>query len=159
MSPLSRTAFALATACIAGSVLAAPASAEKRTIVITAVEPKGGANVAKEPFPATPLPEGKGYELKQPDETGRWQVSLYVWEPRQIFVNEGDEVTLEFVGVNGAKHPTTIAGYDKTFELKRGEVNRVSFTADKAGVFPIVCALHHPTMVAELIVAAKAKAD
>ena len=37
----------------------------------------------------------------------------------------------------------------------RGQSTRVTFTADKSGTFPIVCATHHPTMVAELIVAAK----
>jgi plastocyanin len=137
--------------CVTGGA----ALAAKRHIVVTAVEPKGGANVAKEPFPETPLPEGGGYQLKKPDETGRWEVSVYVFDPRQIHVDEGDEVTLEFVGVNGASHPITIDGYGKSFELKRGQSTRVSFTADKAGVFPIVCATHHPTMVAELIVAAK----
>jgi len=131
------------------------AQAEKRYIAVTAIEPKGGVTVDKEPFPAAPLPEGKGYALKQPDQTGRWEVSVYVFDPRQIFVNEGDEVTLEFIGINGASHPITIAGYDKSFELKRGQATKVSFTADKAGTFPIVCATHHPTMVAEFIVAAK----
>jgi len=134
----------------AGSALSA-----KRFIVVTAVEPKGGANVEKEPLPTVPLPEGGGYQLKKPDESGRWEVSAYVFEPRQILVDQGDEVTLEFVGINGASHPITIAGYDKTLELKRGQVIRVSFTADKAGVFAIVCATHHPSMVAELIVAPK----
>jgi plastocyanin len=130
--------------------------AAKRTIVVTAVEPKGGATVDKEPFPTKALPEGGGYVLKKPDEkTGRWEIAVYVWDPRQITVDEGDEVTLEFVGINGASHPTTISGYDKTFELKRGEVNTVSFVADKPGRFEIVCATHHPTMVAELIVIPK----
>lgn len=136
--------------------LAAPAAdAAKRYIVVTAVEPKGGASVEREPFPATPLPEGGGYELKQPNDAGRWEVSVYVFDPRQIIVDEGDEVTLEFVGINGASHPITIAGYDKSFELKRGQSTPISFTADKPGTFPIVCAAHHPTMVAELIVAPK----
>ncbi len=89
-----------------------------------AVEPKGGANVDKETFPATPLPEGKGYGLKQPDQTGRWEVVGLCLGSAQIFVDEGDEVVLEFVGINGAAHPTTISGYDKTFELKRGEVTK-----------------------------------
>lgn len=137
------------------SLTASPADAEKRYIVITAIEPKGGVTVDKEPFPTAPLPEGKGYVLKQPDPTGRWEVSVYVFDPRQIFVNEGDEVTLEFVGINGASHPIAIAGYGQNFELKRGQATRVTFVADKAGTFPIVCATHHPTMVAELIVAAK----
>ena len=134
---------------------AGAAQAEKRYIVVTAIEPKGGVTVDKEPFPTTPLPEGKGYALKQPDQTGRWEVSVYGFDPRQIFVNEGDEVTLEFVGINGASHPITIAGYNQTFDLKRGQSTRVTFTADKASTFQIVCATHHPTMVAELIVAAK----
>ena len=59
------------------------------------------------------------------------------------------------VGINGASHPISIGGYDKSFELKRGQSTRVTFTADKPGTFPIVCAAHHPTMVAELIVAAR----
>jgi hypothetical protein len=150
-SCLSRAAgTALAVAGVVA--ILPPAYAEERHIVITAVEPKGGTTVDKEPFPAEPLPQGPGYVLKKPDQTGRWEVSVYVFEPRQILVTEGDEVTLEFVGINGASHPTTIQGYGKSFELKRGEVTKVALTADKVGVFPIVCATHHPTMVAELIV-------
>lgn len=136
-------------------VATAPVFAAKRTIVVTAVEPKGTTTVEKEPFPARPLPEGGGYKLKEPDDEGKWQVSAYVFDPRQIQVDEGDEVTLEFVGINGALHPITISGYDKTFELKRGEVTRITFTADKPGVFSIVCAAHHPSMVAELVVSPK----
>jgi heme/copper-type cytochrome/quinol oxidase subunit 2 len=56
--------------------------------------------------------------------------------------------------LNG-KPSTTIAGYNQSFELRRGQVNRVTFTADKPGMFQIICATHHPTMVAELIVAAR----
>jgi plastocyanin len=137
------------------ALAATPAMAAKRHIVVTAVEPKGGANVEKEAFPATPLPEGGGYVLKKPDDKGRWEIVVYVFEPRQIFVDEGDEVTLEFVGVNGASHPTTIDAYGQTFELKRGHINKVTFTADKPGRHSIVCATHQPTMVSELIVAAK----
>ncbi|HRN85339.1 MAG TPA: hypothetical protein PK857_11005, partial [Hyphomicrobium sp.] len=105
MSSLGRAAIAIAlgVGALAPQSLAEPA---KRHIVVTAVEPKGGANVEKEPFPG-PLPEGGGYVLKKPDDTGRWEVAVYVFEPRQIFVDEGDEVTLEFVGINGASHPTT----------------------------------------------------
>lgn len=146
---------AVAVAIGAMAFFLPPAQAEKRYIVLTAVEPKGGATVEKEPFPAEPLPQGPGYVLKKPDQTGRWEVSIYVFDPRQILVTEGDEVTLEFVGINGASHPTTIKGYDKSFELKRGEVTKITLTADKVGVFPIVCATHHPTMVAELIVTPK----
>ena len=145
-------------AALVGAFLAggsAPAEAGKRFFTIAAVEPKGGTTIDKEPFPAAALPEGGGYVIKKPDQTGRWEVSAYVWQPSQIVVTEGDEVTLEFVGINGAEHPTTIVGYDKALVLKRGHVVRVELTADKVGTFAIVCAHHRPSMVGELIVMAK----
>lgn len=135
--------------------MASSAEAAKRFFTITAVEPKGGATTDKEPFPTTALPGGKGYVLKHPDHTGRWEVSAYVWQPNQITVNEGDEVTLEFIGINGTEHPTKIAGYDKSLVLKRGHVVRIDLKADKVGVFPIICGTHGPSMVGELIVTAR----
>lgn len=152
----SRTAFAFAFAFAVFAITpAADATAQtKRHIVVTAVEPKGGTNVEKEAFPP-PLPEGGGYVLKKPNDEGRWEVAVYLFEPRQIFVDEGDEVTLEFVGINGKSHPTTIEAYGQSFELKRGHVHKVTFIADKPGRHSIVCSTHLPTMVSELIVAPK----
>jgi len=140
----------LICACLVGA--AAPAAAGQRFFTIAAVEPKGGTTSDKEPFPAAALPEGGGYVIKKPDQTGRWEVSAYVWQPSQIIVTEGDEVTLEFIGINGAEHPTTIVGYDKTLVLKRGHVIRLELKADKPGTFAIVCSHHRPSMVGELIV-------
>ena len=71
-------AAALTTAGLAGP---AEAAGMKRTITMVAVEPKGGTTVDKEPFPSAALPEGKGYELKSPDASGRWEVSTYRWDP------------------------------------------------------------------------------
>ena len=56
------------------------------------------------------------------------------YEPSQIIVNEGDEVTLEFVGIHGAAHPTSIAAFGQTFTVKRGHAHRITFTADEAGI-------------------------
>jgi hypothetical protein len=128
------------------------AQAEKRTFTVAAVEMKGGVTVDKEPFPTDALPAGPGYVLNKPDQTGRWEVSVYMWTPGQIIVNQDDDVTLEFVGINGANHPTTIVGYDKSFVLKRGQVTKISFKADKAGLFAIQCGTHKPSMAAELVV-------
>jgi len=140
-------------ACLLGA--SGPAQAAQRFFTIAAVEPKGGTSADKEPFPASALPEGGGYVIKKPDQTGRWEVSAYVWQPSQIIVTEGDDVTLEFIGINGAEHPTTIVGYDKTLVLKRGHVIRIELKADKPGTFPIVCNHHKPSMVGELIVMPK----
>lgn len=147
----------LAGALIALLLAGSPqeAQAAKRSFTIAAVEPKGGTTIDKEPFPSSALPEGGGYVLRKPDQTGRWEVSTYVWLPSQIIVTQGDEVSLEFVGINGAEHPTTIVGYNKALLLRRGHAVKLEFTADKIGTFPIVCAHHKPSMVAELIVLPK----
>ncbi len=128
------------------------AAAEHRSFTIAAIEAKGGAAVEKEPFPTDPVPAGAGYGLHKPDQNGRWEIEVYLFTPSQIIVNQDDDVTLEFVGVNGRNHPTTIAGYDKSFMLERGHVTQVSFKADKPGVFAIVCGAHGPSMRAELVV-------
>jgi len=124
----------------------------KRTITIAAVELKGGTTVDKESFPQSALPEGGGYLLNKPNAAGRWEVSTYRWMPSQIVVNQGDEVTLEYIGINGAEHPSVIEGYDKSFNVKRGQVTTLTFKADKAGLFRILCGAHHPSMHGELIV-------
>jgi plastocyanin len=125
---------------------------EKRFFTVLAVEPRGGANVGQEPFPSEALPSGGGYVMRQPDQTGRWEVSTYVWAPSQILVNQGDEVTLEFVGINGAAHPTEIRGLGKAFTLTRGQVTRVEFRADKPGVYLVICSAHQPSMRSEIVV-------
>jgi len=134
------------------AVTSGQAQAEKRTFTVAAVEMKGDVTVDKEPFPTDALPAGAGYVLNKPDQTGRWEVSVYMWTPSQIIVNQDDDVTLEFVGINGANHPTTISGYDKSFVLKRGQVTKISFKADKVGLFAIQCGTHKPSMAAELVV-------
>lgn len=124
----------------------------ERTVYLTAIEPKGSTTVDKEPFPEASLPPGGGYGLKPPDDTGTWQVETYVWLPSEITVVEGDKVTLQVLGVNGSIHPSRIEGYGVAFEAKRGQVTTVTFTADKAGVFKIICDAHQPTMTGTLIV-------
>ena len=70
--------------------------AEQRSFTIAAMEPKGSATVDKEPFPTATLPAGAGYSLNKPDQSGRWEVEVYVFMPSQIIVNQGDDVTLNF---------------------------------------------------------------
>jgi heme/copper-type cytochrome/quinol oxidase subunit 2 len=147
---------AVAAGLLAWTVHAAlPAASQpprQRTIYIAAIEPKGGAHVDHEPFPEKPLPSGGGYSLKKPDDKGRWEVSTYRWDPGTIVVNQGDRVTLEIVGINGDEHPFTIEGYWISEVVRRGQITRVTFTADKAGIFKIICRKHAPAMQADLVV-------
>ena len=141
----------LAGACsgTAGTAVEPP---RERTIYMAAIEPKGSTTVDKEAFPAAELPTGGGYGLKPPDETGKWVVETYRYTPGTIVVNEGDTVTLEIAGINGKEHPFHLEGYDVSGSVKRGEITRVTFIADKAGIFKLVCEIHRPTMEADIVV-------
>jgi len=121
---------------------------------MSAVEYKGSTEVAKEAFPAAPVPAGGGYVLKPPTD-GKWETSTYRWEPGTIVVYQGDEVELQIWGVNGADHPGRIEGYDKTFNVRRGQLTTISFTASRAGVFRILCDVHNPSMTGTLVVLAR----
>ena len=148
---LALTTGVLAMAC--GSALgSAVEPPQERTIYMAAIEPKGGTTLDKEPFPAKQLPPGGGYALKPPDETGKWVVETYRYDPGTVVVNEGDTVTLEIVGINGKEHPFHIDGYGVSGVVKRGEVTRVTFLADKPGIFKISCEIHRPSMEADLVV-------
>ncbi len=154
------SAIAVAAAAILGTQLVFMEPAEARSpktrfFTIAAVEPKGGANADKEAFPEQPLPPGGGYVMKEPDETGRWEVASYLWMPSQIVVNQGDEVTLEFVGINGASHATEIEGLEEQFVLKRGHTTQITFVAEHPGVYRIICHDHEPSMRGEIVVLAR----
>ena len=144
---------ALVTAACGGAA-SAPAAA-KRTIYMSAVEYKGTTEVAKEAFPTSKLPEGAGYSRKAP-QGATWETSTYRWQPGSITVYQGDDIELQIFGVNGANHPSKVEGYEKAFAVKRGELTTVSFKADKAGIFRIICDAHAPSMTGTLIVLPRA---
>lgn len=152
---LAMLALAAIVLAACTSTTAARLQPGERTIYLSAIEPKGSTTVDKEPFPGASLPPGGGYGLKAPDDAGSWTVETYVWLPSEITVVEGDKVTLQVLGVNGAVHPSRIEGYDVKFEAKRGQLTTVTFTADKPGVFKILCDAHQPTMTGALIVLPK----
>ena len=127
-------------------------SRTNRTFYINTVEPEGSANIAEEPFPNSTLPAGGGYELNPPDEQGNWGIETYVFDPSQIVVYEGDQVTLNILGVNGRVHNISVNGYVDQFELHRGELRTVTFTADRAGTIDFICSIHQPTMHGQIMV-------
>lgn len=144
--------IAVLAASQAKSPAAAAVQPAKRTIFMAAIEPKGSTTVENEPFPTAELPPGPGYMREAPDAKGRWTIQTYRWLPGTVVVNEGDEVTLEILGVNGPQHPSVIEDYGVGFVVRRGEVTRVTFKADKVGIFDIVCEVHRPAMIAQLVV-------
>ena len=150
-------ALALVAAVLADIYVSA--REHKRTFTVLAVEPRGAVSSDKGPFPGQALSMvakanvgDRRVEVATPATGGN-----YTWYPSRLVVEEGDEVTIDFAGINGDQHPTTIAAFGQTFAVKRGQMTRVTFIADKVGIFGYVCSTHQPGMSGELIVLPKSK--
>ncbi|MFL6433628.1 MAG: hypothetical protein ACJ71O_07845 [Nitrososphaeraceae archaeon] len=107
-----------------------------------------------EAFPNTTLPAGPGLVLRPPNKVGAWDMRAFTFAPDQIVVNQGDTVTLHFLGVQGPHHVITVEGVG-TFPLDRGHIHTVSFIADKPGSIMYWCSVHVPNMVGEILVLSK----
>jgi hypothetical protein len=107
-----------------------------------------------EAFPNTTLPAGPGLVLRPPNKVGAWDMRAFTFAPDQIVVNQGDTVTLHFLGVQGPHHVITVEGVG-TFPLDRGHIHTVSFIADKPGSIMCWCSVHVPNMVGEILVLSK----
>jgi hypothetical protein len=107
-----------------------------------------------EKFPNTTLPAGPGLVLRPPNKVGAWDMRSFTFAPDQIVVNQGDTVTLHFLGVQGPHHVITVEGVG-TFPLDRGHIHTVSFTTDKPGTIRYWCHIHPPNMVGEILVLPK----
>ncbi|MFO7571451.1 MAG: hypothetical protein R6W48_02475 [Gaiellaceae bacterium] len=136
----------------------ANAAVKVRQIYMTAVEWKGSASVAKEPFPTSALPAGGGYEKFAPghEELGgdltKWAVETYRFDTAVVAACAGEKVVLNIFGVNSAFHDINIPDFGKSFRVKRGMMSRAAFTVKKPGLYPIICITHMPSHRADLLV-------
>jgi plastocyanin len=101
------------------------------------------------------IPTGGGFRITEPNKAGAWDFRSFTFAPDQIVVNQGDKVTLHFIGVQGAHHVIDVQGVD-TFELMRGQIHTVSFTANNPGTITYICHVHLPNMVGQILVLPKA---
>jgi len=159
---------AVAVAVVASVLLvlafSSPAPAgNSRTIYLSALEYKGGTNVSSEAYPPAkmegtkplnPRGDGFGYGLKKPDSTGRWQVESYRFEPGYTAARLGERVRLEIVGINGALHDSRLVtpsgAIRDTLVVTRGRMTVLTFRADEAGIWQLVCDNHPPAMVVDI---------
>jgi hypothetical protein len=107
----------------------------------------------KPPLNST-IPTGGGFRLIEPNKVGAWDFRSFAFSPSQIIVNQGDKVTLHFIGVQGAHHMITLDGIE-TFPLSRGQIHTVSFIANSSGTINYTCHLHMPNMVGQILVLPK----
>jgi len=105
-----------------------------------------------EPYPIPTLPSGGGFVIKKIDDKGGWKVRQFMFAPSQIVVHQGDQVSLNFVDVQGPEHMITVDGIAPEFDIHRGEMKTINFTADKVGTISFWCSMHQPNMRGEIVV-------
>jgi plastocyanin len=112
---------------------------------------------AEQPPANSTIPRGGGFRITEPNKVGAWDFRSFTFSLPQIVVNQGDKVTLHFVGVQGAHHVISVEGVD-TFELVRGQVHTVSFVANNPGTITYICHVHLPNMVGQILILPKVAA-
>lgn len=133
-------------------------AASQKTFYIATVHLDGITSIyptsdhPSEPYPNSTLPSGGGLVIKKIDDVGGWKVRQYMFEPSMIVVNQGDQVTLNFVDVQGPEHMITVDGVAPEFDIHRGEMKTVTFTADNVGTINFWCSMHEPNMRGEIVV-------
>ncbi|HZP42281.1 MAG TPA: cupredoxin domain-containing protein [Candidatus Binatia bacterium] len=78
-----------------------------------------------------------------------------MWVPGTIVVKKGTKVALKLVNnvpSDPNQHGFAIPAYEIAEIVNRGEPKSVEFTANKVGVFPIICQLHPGHVGGELVV-------
>jgi nitrous-oxide reductase len=78
-----------------------------------------------------------------------------IWLPGTLTVKKGTKVTLKLINnvpSDPKEHGFAIPAYNIAETVLRGEPKTVEFTADKAGIFPIICHLHPAHVGGQLVV-------
>ena len=75
-----------------------------------------------------------------------------IWEPTSVAAKKGDRITLRLVNKHPDEHGYEIAAFGVKEVVPGDKTATVSFTADRAGVFPIKCHLHPAHVVGQLVV-------
>ena len=78
-----------------------------------------------------------------------------LWLPGTITVKKGTKVTIKLVNnvpSDPNQHGFAIPAFNIAEVVTRGEPKTVEFTADKVGVFPIICQLHPAHVGGQLVV-------
>lgn len=141
----------------------ATTAAATRTLYLSAVEWKGSADVAKEPYPG-PVPGGGGYESCPPGsqdcglkgDTSKWAVETYRFDTAVVVAYAGERVVIKAFGVNAALHPIVVPALKKSFMIRRGVVTTADLgVVKKPGIYNMICTLHRPSHQADLVVLPK----
>jgi hypothetical protein len=154
IEPENSAHAALQTTNIGGNT-----ASTNQTFWINTVHLDGLANIHGDPmamhppekFPNSTVPVGGGFVLTPPNKTGAWKFRSFTFDPSMIVVHQGDRVTLHFIGVQGAHHVITVNGVG-TFALDRGQIQTITFIANRPGTINYYCHIHMPNMNGQILV-------
>ena len=151
---------AFAALAVAACSSASAADPSDVTFDVELVEIKGATDGIPPPD-VDPTSLSKGYGYKAPGEydaenPAKFQVATYMFSPGAMSVVSGDNVTLRMFGVNGDEHQIFVQAPDGStvvdpFTINRGRELSVSFQADQAGHYKLICTTHGPTMTADIL--------
>ncbi len=155
-------ALILSRALLAGDV-DAPQAATTHTLFMNVVEYKGSTTSEKlAPPQVNPATLSKGYVYKGPGEADKtapqqWEIDSYAFAPVFVIVPQGDTVAVRVFVVNGDKHEVSVVAPDgqvavPTATWTRGGEYPVSLKAEKVGTYKLSCAIHGPSMTANILV-------
>lgn len=157
----------LALAVGVSGAVGAAGKGTTHTVYGSLIEIKGGTTTDRLAVPAAnPTDLSKGYVYKAPgadkDRPHRWEVASYMFVPAWVTVQQGDEVVLNAFVVNGDRHEVWITDPDGRKVVanqmwERGREYRVSFVAEKAGRYQLLCTDHAPSMVGTFMVLPRAR--
>ena len=89
------------------------------------------------------------------ERTFRLEASQFAYSPSIIKVNPGDRVTIELVSLD-VVHGLALDGYGYAISADPGQPAKLTFTADRTGVFRLRCSVTcgnmHPFMTGKLLV-------
>ena len=96
--------------------------------------------------------------MEPPNEAGEWYARTYLWAPSTLMMQVGETALLEFFGINGERHPSVIKDPKGStvaeFEVVRGEITQLSFTAETPGIYEFISINRLPGMVGQIVVMA-----
>ncbi len=152
----------LSGALLVGGV-AAQQAATTHTIFMNVVEYKGSTTTEKLAPPSiNPSTLSQGYVYKGPGEADKtapqqWEIDSYAFAPGFVTVPQGDMVAVRVFVVNGDKHDVSVLAPDgqvaaPTATWTRGGEYQVSLKAEKVGTYKLSCAIHGPSMTANILV-------
>lgn len=70
------------------------------------------------------------------------KIETYRWDPGTIFVQVGEKINLNILGVNGNEHPFMIENTSIKGITKKGEETVIPLQFNKEGIYRLICLTH-----------------